>query len=97
MNGYAPHFFRRTSLGDELTLTIADEQLQNKAGLCTKVLMDMQRLLACLLMVDDLAAGSHALSQQMIHGIKTIVSNGLSCSPRCSLLIRTSTRLKTGV
>lgn len=92
----------RTTLGEELTLTLVDESMENKSGLCTKVLLDMQKFLVCLLMMEIRVVGSgnaplHSLSAEQVSQIKMVLANSSASTPRCTLLLRSCGRLKTAV
>ena len=92
----------RTALGEELTLSLGADQQENTSGFCTKVLMDMQKFLVCTMMMDcravvQGAAPVHNLSAEQVSDIKIVLANTSSSSPRCTLLLRSSSRLKTAV
>lgn len=80
---------------DKLEINLENSEIENKSGLCSKILVDLQRLLACALLNSSDGA-ARTLTQEKIAGIKTIVSHG-SSSARCSLVLRTNLTLKTGL
>lgn len=77
-------------LQEELTLTVPTEMGTNNTGLATKVLADIQKVLACALVHST----EGRVTQEKVTGIKTIVSVPHAGGTRCTLLLRTNSTFR---
>ena len=87
--------FSSQTFASKLTVDIpGDSCAKNESGFSTKVLLDIQKFLACS-MLSAREGLYHGMDQKLIGELKVIVANGSASSPRALLALRTSTTLKT--